>query len=283
MRTPKIMLSFKAYLKEAANIPPTNWGYWITPDGKFLVVNDAHHHGEVARDHTPDYDWDKGQNMFSIGPGTWMGPHTKGWVRLAHADERSFETSVSFMPSKVTFRALSQLKHFIMQSKAHTFVVDILSDGSYKSLPGQGTMSRSELLSYLNTIKPKVSRLNEGNLPENEDYGFWLTDTGKFVPVEFEGHYRVASELLNNTGNLGHSAYGLALDKGWFKITGNLYSQSINIDYDWEPKRSIKTKVAIRDFIKHCQATHYFVNNYKTRAITKPEALQIINKDLNRK
>jgi hypothetical protein len=145
-------------------------------------------------------------------------------------------------------------------------------------------MTKQEILIQINKLPAQP--LHESNLPEYDDYGYWLTNEGKFIPVEFESHYQVAADLLAG-GHLGHSAYGLALDKGWFKIGGSLNSATLNIHYDWEAVKTIniKAKVAIRDFVKHSTAAHFFVNDYTNNrsgihSLTKTEALTAINKDL---
>ncbi len=95
--------------------------------------------------------------------------------------------------------------------------------------------------------------LFEKNIPSTF-YGYWITDMGEFLPVEFEQHAKVA---LRNGTNYGH-----ALQNGWIRLVESGSNvEVLNINYEIGATNS-RTISALRKLMR---AGRYSIYNVDIR------------------
>jgi len=75
------------------------------------------------------------------------------------------------------------------------------------------------------------------SFPGTSSYGYWVTETGKFIPVEPYGHMYAAAPVffpLKNPNNLDDTVvYNKAFSKGWIRIVHtSRHPEEVNVSFE---------------------------------------------------
>lgn len=194
------------------DIPGTEYGYWVTHEGKFIPVNQEEHWWEVARyfrQHHPEVDLNQ--------VGHFEAAYKKGWIRIIDNGDPEEDVNISiWMPEEVRpgaaramlpyLRRISN-RHIYFETRAHA----PLPNPDFKS-PLYPT--RQELYQYFWNLYKTNRALTETEIPATE-YGYWINPEGRYIPVPGYSHDEVAAKLFQTHPDI---AVDRAVQRGWIRV-----------------------------------------------------------------
>jgi len=190
-----------------AVIPPTRYGYWIMPDGKYVAV-DYTNHEQVAMEILDVTDM--------AGPACLPRLLRQGAIRVVSNYERG---SMEFEITKESRPALRSLVRLIMAEKPEK----IVADWGDSVIQGDWQQVTKRINAYL----------SNQTLQENQTtvaYGSWILSDGSKIEVGYEQHQKIARERF------GCRNYAEMFDQGAIRVVNEHWSK------EWE--KIVETEVA---------------------------------------
>lgn len=189
-------------LTEAEDIPDTEYGYWITPDGEFISVP-YQSHGDVIRSHT------------KLAIASKWDALEQGWIRIISAVSLSVEMAIG----KPSIRAVTALRRLINSKHYTEFSIEAEdNDGgaTYKSFTTPVPFYNYAMMLRRASSMKQMDNLQEGQIDEAEvpdtTYGYWIKPDGDIVVVEFESHLSTLSAISD------FRRYKQAFVAGWIRL-----------------------------------------------------------------
>jgi hypothetical protein len=90
-------------------------------------------------------------------------------------------------------------------------------------------------------------------------YGYWVNDTGEFIPVDFEEHRGVLAQH-GITGISGREAYRKAYDRGWVRIIAKSSRGDCNISLKIK-RLTPETFKLLRLWMRRSHFLRYFIDS----------------------
>jgi len=252
---------------------------WITSEGKFLsgsheIIVSEYFADDILRDHGP---LQKGQSVYDLVEAEHYGYAFKaGWIRVSSSNrEVAFE--VSRNTTKNALRGMKRLIKDIVDGR----LIGIQLNNTYDEFP-----DARRALRWLNQMRRQIVRestLMEMEIPET-DYGYWITDRGRMIPVPAEAHGAVAARHLGI--DYSHLTYDhtitTAYERGWIRIVdqqkytvragGNL-EHVIHISVEDPKKLTREALNTVLGYLAQTDATTIYLDVYDPHTslnFTKP-------------
>jgi hypothetical protein len=196
---------------EGVEIPASEYGYWIDPDGKLYPVPYQQHYPTITR---------------LIGVGNWDAMD-KGWIRVVSHDRTNpTELSVQFTARCVRARAISTLRALAKSASHNTYVADVRGEHARDFGYGKVFDELENFIGYVRLASrpldkreaaaASVEAIRNMNIFEAEvpltSYGYWITPDGTIEPVPNMSHL---PWLQNNTR---FNTYMEAFNAGWIRV-----------------------------------------------------------------
>jgi hypothetical protein len=190
------------YLLEA-ELPQTDYGYWIAPDGTVHPVAFQMHYSTIRG---------------LIGKGNWEAMDD-GWVRVVVDHGQSQTTKnleVEIFAHKPSSLAAGSLRRIARSAEFGSINISIHKSDPRSNL-GYGK-SFTEVDEFMRFFARARQPVEEGNLTEAEvpttDYGYWVDPDGGIHSVKHSGHGEWLAERNLN-------GYESVFKKGWIRVVTN--------------------------------------------------------------
>jgi hypothetical protein len=194
-------------LDEEQHVPPTDYGYWIKPDGDFVPVGYQEH----------QYNLDRSIHSYNQA-------FEAGWVRVvAHRTELAIEAR----GDKLNARSLSAIRALARNPRFVTFMIEIQNSALYTTSKQFDTaesalafIQSSRLTSRIPVAEDAVmeDELLEGVTVPPTDYGYWIKPTGEFIVVPHEAHQEILTRAALNPSRKGAAHYNDGYNAGWVRV-----------------------------------------------------------------
>lgn len=207
-----------------AEIPETEYGYWITHHGEFLDVP-FENHAMVAHRY-----FQKHPEEMKAGISGYERAFELGWVRIIDSNGVNIRVR---NPKECRAEALRSLLGYLGQvHKDNRVFVDL----GYQSPPLQSKTphipTKQEITKYFMRFligKRRPQMVAEGEIPPTR-YGYWITDQGEFIPVRAQFHQMVSDQYFPEGDGLNRIVR--AYKAGWVRVV----MEPRYLDFDLLPK-----------------------------------------------
>jgi hypothetical protein len=203
-----------------AQIPETDYGYWITHDGQMLPVSRQAHEPvaeRYLRAH-PELGRPKQDAMTHVLDLGWIRiidvwQHSVSMAMDGTPDQKEQTIGISVMdPRKVPLPALNTLLGYLRQTDAGKYYMDAFD----RDIPNK-RWGKNDVVNYFKQLffRAKKQQVAEGEIPPTR-YGYWITDKGEFIPVRGQYHQMVADQYFPKGDGLNRLVR--AYRAGWIRV-----------------------------------------------------------------
>ena len=204
-----------------SQIPVTQYGYWIMPDGQYVPVSYANHE-LVARELLNVTDF--------MSPNCLPELLKQGAIRVVTGYEQG---SMEFEVQKESRPALRSLIRLIQDEQPDK----IVADWGNSTLMGDSRTIIKRIAAYLENTS---STLIENQV--TPEYGCWIMSDGSKIDVSYEQHQKLAFELF------GCRNYAQMFDRGAIRVVNEHFSpvwnKLIETEVTWG--QQVPTRPALR-------------------------------------
>lgn len=230
------------------------YGYWFTANGERLDVEEMRHNYVAQKYIESHKDLEDQFNAFKSTD--FYGDIYKnfalnilGWIRATVTDDR---LDIEIAPRKVSPKAFKAFRQYVdRESVAEEFLLDIINTNSR-------FLNRDRKQTLYNDIQKQVDKSMTAN---DDDYGYWITNKGALIKVNFEDHNGEADKYIHKhfyteylewvQENDTMDSTEFLLTKGFIRLVAE--GQILNVEID----KSGITKEAYKALSKFYN-DHYF-------------------------
>lgn len=193
---------FETILDEGAEIPPTEYGYWLSPEGEFVVVG-YQLHGKVMRE------------LGVCKTSGWREAYEGGWVRIgSNVKEAPNMLFAEFSKGALTSRAMSAIRRLARSQDFTKFYMTAIA------YDGRGNIEKNfdQMRPFLTAVQESgfpipTTPLGEAAVPITA-YGYWIDDLGEIHPVDNQEHL----DFIKSYNDPLIDSYDEAFAEGWIRV-----------------------------------------------------------------
>jgi hypothetical protein len=205
---------FETILDEAAEVPPTEYGYWLSPEGEFTVVG-YQKHGPVM------------QALGVCKTSGWREAFEAGWVRIgSNIKEAPNMLFVEFAEGTLTARSMSAIRRLARSQDFSRFFMTAMSYAGKGSVEKNFDRTGPFLVAVQEAGRKPAAQITEAEIPTTE-YGYWISPTGQFFPVHYQRHAYVIAKISNDETGVSLTNFQ-AMREGWIRVIAD--EQSISVE-----------------------------------------------------
>lgn len=246
------------------------YGYWLSPEGDLILVS-TFGHARKAREILGVESEDQIEGFDNSYAALWA----KGWIRMVC--QPFFGMVWTQNPT------YSQIK--VIKELAEDYFIKDNNNINNITINNAGPRNLREFNEMLNGRMPTITSFDfskfykQANIPPTQ-YGYWLSTSGEFVPVE--NHVKHAKELLKNnplSDFENYGVYGTMFREGWIRLVAYGNGPTF-IEFRNKPtpsqKMAIMKLLEERNQIDGSFVKDIVINNFR------PTSLREVNESLYR-
>lgn len=256
-----------------AEIPETDYGYWITHEGQMLPVSRQAHEPvaeRYLRAH-PELGTTRDDAMTHVLDLGWIRIIDVWQYNVDRPDQKQNTIGISVMdPRKLSSAALNMLLGYLRQTDAAKYYLDAFS----RDIPNK-RHGKAEVVNYFKQLFFKAKRqVTEAH--EWSRYGYWIDKNGRVIPVAHEEHEHVARHQFAIDMKRFADGTGTAKRKGWIRVVDNGREFDLELYPEHTTKAALKSALALLGKIDHDNC--FIEDNQKSTYLTRRELVEVLRK-----
>jgi len=237
-----------------ANIPDTEYGYWITHHGEYLEVP-YESHAMVAHRYFQRHP----EEITTPGITGYEQAYRLGWIRIIDRNGVSIAVRDPKTCTAEALRAVLPYIHQIHDDNQIAFDVRFAYD--QPKFKRRHYPTKQELTKYF--MRFLLGKRRPQMVAENHDwspYGYWIDAQGKVHAVAHEQHERDARKAFGIPMEKLTDGTGVAKRSGWIRVIDNGHEFDVELDPRYATKDALKSLLAL---IKNAETNNCYLETGK--------------------